>query len=42
MGNIERYLRLAAVTGLTGKRWLDIAEALDAGDDAPQLLRSPA
>lgn len=40
MGNIERYLRLAAVTGLTGKRWLDMAEALDAGDDAPQLLRS--
>ena len=40
MENIERYLRLSAVAGLTGKRWLEIAGALNETDDAPQVLLS--
>ncbi|MDU2731555.1 DNA-protecting protein DprA [Pantoea sp.] len=40
MENIERYLRLSAVAGLTGKRWLEIASALNQTDDAPQVLIS--
>jgi len=40
MENIERYLRLSAVAGLTGKRWLDIASALNQTDDTLQVLIS--
>lgn len=40
MGNIERYLRLSAVAGLTGKRWLEIASALNQTDDTLQVLIS--
>ena len=40
MENIERYLRLSAVAGLTGKRWLEIARALNETDDTAQVLIS--
>ena len=40
MENIERYLRLSAVTGLTGKRWLELADALEQTDDVRVALTS--
>ncbi len=39
MENIERYLRLLAVTGMTGKRWLEMVIALNETDDAASMLK---
>ena len=40
MGNIERYLRLSAVTGLTGKRWLEAAITLNKTEDASLTFKA--
>ncbi|MEZ3501743.1 DNA-protecting protein DprA [Pantoea sp. KPR_PJ] len=40
MKNIERYLRLSAVTGMTGNRWLKMAAALDETDDETSTLQA--
>ncbi|RPD93319.1 DNA-protecting protein DprA [Candidatus Pantoea deserta] len=40
MEKIERYLRLSAVSGISGNRWLEMARALRETDDAASLLAS--
>lgn len=40
MDKIAQYVRLAAVTGMTGKRWVDVAQQIGAGQaDREQLIR---
>lgn len=40
MDKIAQSVRLAAVTGMTGKRWVDVAQQIGAGQtDREQLIR---